>query len=279
MEFTSQDGEQHWRDVLAVLDRTVVGLDFDGTLAPIVDDPEAAGIHPDAHDALVALAPHVAAVAVITGRPAAQVIELGHLEDLADRLAAAGTELYLFGQYGNERWRGSTRDIDTPEPPERLQEFVHALPDLLDTHDADGAFVEEKGLAVAVHTRRLAEPEAAFDRLLEPLTELAEEHDLGVEPGRNVVEVRAPGVHKGDAVAEIAEALDARGFVFAGDDLGDVEAMRQLDELAAQGLATLKVASASREQQALVELADIVVKGPDGVVDLLTRLAADAAER
>ncbi|MCM0619838.1 trehalose-phosphatase [Nocardioides bruguierae] len=279
MEFTNADAERRWSDLLTVLDGTVVGLDFDGTLAPIVDDPTSAGIHPDAHEALATLAPHVAGVAIITGRPAEQVIGLGDLDALADRLAAAGTELFLFGQYGNERWRGGHREIDTPEPPEGLREFVDALPDLLEEKDADGAFVEEKGLAVAVHTRRLAEPEAAFERLLDPLTALAEEHDLGVEPGRNVVEVRAPGVHKGMAVAEIAQRLGARGFLFAGDDLGDVEAMKQLDVLAEDGLRVLKVASASPEQQALVALADVVVKGPDGVVDLLTRLAHDAAER
>ena len=34
-------------------DDLVVGLDFDGTLAPIVEDPEDAHIHPDAADVLV----------------------------------------------------------------------------------------------------------------------------------------------------------------------------------------------------------------------------------
>ena len=62
------------RDGLAAIvarpERAVVAIDFDGTLAEIVADPEQARAHPDAVPALVALAPHVASVAVVTGRPA-----------------------------------------------------------------------------------------------------------------------------------------------------------------------------------------------------------------
>jgi trehalose 6-phosphate phosphatase len=146
---------------------------------------------------------------------------------------------------------------------------------VLRTHDVASAYVEDKGLAVAVHTRRLPDPEAAFDALLEPLRDLAARHELTVEPGRNVIEVRSPGMHKGLAVRTLVEELAARAFLFAGDDLGDLEAFEALDELAAEGLATLRVCSASREQSALVPLSDVVVTGPEGVLELLARLTAD----
>ncbi|MET7442473.1 trehalose-phosphatase, partial [Streptomyces sp. NPDC005568] len=42
--------------------RAVIALDFDGTLAPIVPDPEQARAHPGAVPALAALAPKVASV-------------------------------------------------------------------------------------------------------------------------------------------------------------------------------------------------------------------------
>ena len=87
----------------------VVGLDFDGTLAPIVDDPERAHIHADAPEVLVELAAEVRAVAVITGRPARQVLDLGGLEEVGAAVAAAGRELFVFGQYGNDRWSSSRR--------------------------------------------------------------------------------------------------------------------------------------------------------------------------
>ena len=66
----------------------MVGLDFDGTLAPIVDDPEKARIHPDAGAVLVDLATQVLAIAVITGRPARQALDLGGLEEVGDDIAA-----------------------------------------------------------------------------------------------------------------------------------------------------------------------------------------------
>src|SRR6185503_12816883 len=46
----------------------LLGLDFDGTLAPIVPDPDAARAHPDVPPALVRLASRLGRVAVITGR-------------------------------------------------------------------------------------------------------------------------------------------------------------------------------------------------------------------
>jgi trehalose 6-phosphate phosphatase len=142
---------------------------------------------------------------------------------------------------------------------------------------AGEAFVEHKGIAVAVHTRRLHDAQAAFERLLPALSEAAARHDLGVEPGRLVVEVRAPGMHKGEAVRLAFEELDAEGFVFAGDDLGDIEAFKAVAALRDEGHRGLLVCSGSAEQQALVELSDIVVDGPTGVLALLRQLASDAA--
>ena len=75
MQFRSTEAEDRYRAIVARAARTVVGLDFDGTLAPIVDDPERAHIHPDAAAVLADLAPEVAAIAVVTGRPARQISE------------------------------------------------------------------------------------------------------------------------------------------------------------------------------------------------------------
>jgi trehalose 6-phosphate phosphatase len=144
--------------------------------------------------------------------------------------------------------------------------------------DAADAFVEDKGLAIAVHTRRLGDPVAAFERLEPKLRELAERYALVLEPGRNVIEIRSPGMDKGVVVRALAKEVDAGGFVFAGDDLGDVEAFEAVAELRERGLPTLLVCSASDEESALVERSDVVVRGPEGVLDLLRRLTADAQE-
>jgi len=257
---------------------TVIGLDFDGTLAPIVDDPTAAHIHPDAGEVLVDLATQVAAIAVITGRPARQALDLGGLEAVGNAIGDAGKDLFLFGQYGSERWSSTNRRVVGPRPPAGLASFERELPRLLRRAGAEDAFIEDKGLAVAVHTRRLADAEAAYERLLPELRDRAARHDLVVEPGRNVIEVRSSSAHKGLVVERLAEEVGAGGFLFAGDDLGDLEAFEAVTALGQQGVATLLVCSASHEEETLVTLADVVVEGPDGVLELLRRLTADARD-
>jgi trehalose 6-phosphate phosphatase len=276
MEFTSAEGEQKYAAFVRAARGAVVGLDFDGTLSPIVDDPDQAHIHPDAREVLVGLAGEVAAIAVITGRPARQVLALGGLEEVGDAVAEAGTQLLVFGQYGNERWSATQRRIVSPRPPAGLAAFLRDLPRALRECDAAGAYVEDKGLAHAVHTRRLPDPDGAFQRLLPRLRELAGRNGLVLEPGRNVIEVRAPGMDKGKAVERLAAEVEARGFLFAGDDLGDVEAFDAVGKLAKDGMPTLLVCSASTEESALVPLSDVVVHGPEGVLGFLRQLTEDA---
>jgi len=276
VQFSSSEGEQRYAALVRSASRTIVGLDFDGTLAPIVDDPTQAHIHPEAAQVLVELAAEVAAIAVITGRPARQALDLGGLEEVGDELARLGKELYLFGQYGNERWSTRERRIVAPRPARGLASFERELPRVLRQAGARDAYVEDKGLGVAVHTRRMADPAAAYGRVLPPLRELAERTGLVIEPGRNVVEIRSPGADKGQVVDALVARLDPEGFLFAGDDLGDLDAFEALGRLADAGMPTLRVCSASDEESALIPMADVVVQGPTGVLELLATFAVDA---
>jgi len=126
---------------------------------------------------------------------------------------------------------------------------------------------------VAVHTRRTADPSATFDALRDPLTELAEEVGLVVEPGRFVHELRPAGGDKGDALRTLAEERPPAVVVFVGDDLGDLAAFDAVDRFRAEGTPGLLVCSGSTEVTVLADRADIVVDGPDGVVTLLGALA------
>lgn len=276
MEFTSDTARAHWAALLDVLDRAVIALDFDGTLSPVVDDPTQARLHPDAADALTDLAGAVRAVGVITGRPARQAIALGDLDALGSGMRRRGADLFVFGQYGNERWSSAEPRIVSPRPPAGLATFERELPGVLRKADAADAYVEEKGLAVAVHTRRMADPAGALARLREPIAQLAERHHLTVEPGRHVIEVRSGSMHKGKALRTLVAEQRPSGVLFAGDDLGDVEAFEAVRELRTDGLPGVVVCSASAEQPQLVDLADVVVDGPSGTVELLRSLAATA---
>lgn len=276
MDFTSDRSRQRYDAFVAAAAGAVIGLDMDGTLSPIVDDPTVAHIHPDAPDVLVQVARAVRAVAIITGRPARQALALGGLDEVGTAIGAEGRELYVFGQYGHERWSSSQRRVISPRPPLGLGRFLAELPGVLRRAGATEAYVEEKGLGVAVHTRRMPDSQDVLERVLPPVAELAQRHGLLIEPGRHVVEVRAPGTDKGQAVHTLIEELGATAFLFAGDDLGDLEAFDAVDELAAAGMPTLLVCSASREESVLRDRADVVVPGPPGVLDLLRRIADDA---
>ncbi|MFI2036440.1 trehalose-phosphatase [Streptomyces bottropensis] len=261
------------RDALdAILDRpggTVIALDFDGTLAPIVPDPEQARAHPDAVAALAALAPKVASVAVVTGRPAAVAVRHGGFAGVP------GLErLVVLGHYGAERWDAVTGTVSAPAPHPGVAAVRAELPGFLDSVGAwQGTWIEEKGRAVAVHTRRAVDPQAAFDALRAPLTDLAARHGLIVEPGRMVLELRPPGMDKGVALRDHLTRTGAGSVLYAGDDLGDLPAFAAVEKLRTEGTPGLLVCSGSAEVTELSERADLVVNGPEGVVRLLAGIA------
>ena len=277
MEFVASSAEQRYADLVSSASRAVVCLDFDGVLSPIVEDPAEAYIHPRAGEVLVALAGQVQAVAVVTGRPARQAVALGSLDEVGARIAEQGKDFFVLGQYGNERWSARTRQVVSPRPPKGLANLTAELPVLLRQQGLEEVHLEQKSLAIAIHTRRLPDPAGALDRLQPVLEEAAARHGLVLEPGRMVVEIRAPGTHKGTAVRTLQKEQRADAMMFVGDDLGDIEAFRAVTSLRQGGMVGLLVCSASEEQPALRALADVVVDGPDGVMDLLARISADAA--
>ena len=249
--------------------RAVVALDFDGTLAPIVADPGQARAHPDAVPALSRLAPHLAAVAVVTGRPAELAVRYGGFAG-----APSLERLLVLGAYGAERWDAATGAVRKPPPHPGVGAARDALPGLLASAGPDtGVHTEDKGGSVAVHTRRAADPAASFQRLREPLTALAEQHGLTLEPGRMVLELRPPGMDKGMALTRLARETEAETLLYAGDDLGDLAAFAAVDALRSEGLGGLLVCSGSEEVAELAERADLVVDGPAGVAALLSALA------
>jgi trehalose 6-phosphate phosphatase len=264
----SAEGSQALQAIITSPSETLIATDFDGTLAPIVDDPEKAYADPDAVTALGRLGKLVGAVVVITGRPARTVVRLGRLRDTP----GLGSMIVL-GQYGVERWNGADDQFLIPPDPPQVSTVEMELPGLLNSLGLAGARIEDKGRAIAVHTRSLPDPRAAFSKLAEPLGELAARHGLVVEQGKNVWEIRAPGTDKGAALRSIVDETGARLVVFAGDDLGDLAAFRAVRDLASAGVTGLLVCSASNEEEALAELSDVIVDGPAGLAAWLHELA------
>jgi len=261
----TREGRAGLAALLADPGHALVALDFDGTLSPIVADPATARAHPGAVPALRQVAAVIGTLALITGRPATSAVDLGGFE------AVPG--LVVLGHYGLEHW--SDGALESPPPPPGVEAARAELPGLLAGAGApDGTRIEDKGHAVAVHTRQAADPQAALDRLRDPLADLAARHRLAVEPGRMVIELRPLGMDKGQALRTLVQQRRPSAVMFCGDDLGDVAAFDAVRALRGQGVPGLTVFSGSAEVTALAEAADLVVDGPDGVVALLASLAA-----
>lgn len=229
--------------------------DFDGTLAEIIDDADAVTPVDRAVDVLAALAEVYARVAVISGRPAAFL-----------RAHLGGRGLVLAGLYGLERVQDG--EVHIVDQARRWQPVVAEVTSRARDDGPTGVVVEPKGLTLTLHFRTA--PEQA-EATLEWANERAEETGLVVSPGRRSYELRPPvDTSKGTVVGELAAGLGAACFL--GDDHGDLTAFDALDDLAASGVTTLRVAVRSEESPAeLVERADLVVDGPTETVNLLRR--------
>ncbi|MEV0786236.1 trehalose-phosphatase [Streptomyces sp. NPDC050423] len=269
---TTPAGQEGLAALLARPDRAVVALDFDGTLADIVPDPEQARAHPGTVEALAALAPQVASIAVITGRPAGVAVRHGGFAGVAGL-----DHLVVLGHYGAERWDAVSGTVRAPAPHPGVAAVRAELPGVLDRFDSwRGTWIEEKGQALAVHTRRAEDPQAAFEALRGPLGELAARHGLIVEPGRLVLELRPSGMDKGVALTQYVRETGAESVLYAGDDLGDLAAYAAVEKLRAEGpdgTPGLLICSGEAEVPELAQRADLLLPGPGAVVEFLSVLA------
>lgn len=253
---------------------TLLALDFDGTLSPIVADPSSARIHPRSRAALARLVGRLGQVAIVTGRPVSVVRGLAGL-DKGD-----WTGLVVLGQYGVERWDAGTDRLRSPEPPAGLDQVRDGIEQVLVGLGAlgvatRGASIEDKGRALALHTRTTSQPQQVLDLALAQVANLAAARGLAVEPGRFVVEVRAAGTTKADALGELLDERSEDGFtivVMGGDDLGDLPALELVHQLPTDQLG-INLVSGSSERSALDGWADVLTTGPQGVADWLTVLA------
>jgi len=243
--------------------RGALFLDFDGTLAAIVEDPTAARPLPGVPALLTELGGTFALVAVVSGRPT------GFLADVLGRPEG----VTLAGLYGLERaLRGTEHDAWASVIDEVVVEARAEAP--------EGVYVEPKGLTVTLHWRGVPEHK---DWVLAFAGRQHAQHGLAVHEGRHERELRPPvQVDKGTVVrALVAEhAGQLRAVAVFGDDMGDLPAFAAVRELTApdgRPLAHVRVAAVDAESPPEVaDHADLTVQGAAGAVELL-RALADAA--
>ncbi len=230
-------------------------LDFDGTLAPIVDDPDQARPLDGVVASLQDLSRRYHLVAVLSGRP---------IDFLAPALPP---DLVLSGIYGLEVQRDGRRQ-DHPQAGS-WREVIDDVVAHARARGPEGMLVEPKGLSLTLHYR--TQPELA-DAVVAWASEEAARSGLRARAAKMSVELHPPiDADKGTAVDALVADLSAVGFV--GDDVGDLPAFDALDRFERGGGHAVRVAVGSTETDpALLERADLVVDGPAGVLDLLRSL-------
>jgi trehalose-phosphatase len=188
-------------DRLARADALLVGLDFDGVLAEIVDRPELAEPVPGVLEVLADLValPRVR-VAAVSGR---------RRDDLAERLGWPAGVL-LVGEHGAD---SGGHELARPAGYADVRAGLESV-----ARRFQGAWVEEKKTGLTIHGRTLTPNEAAqmadeAERVLEPLV------PGRFERGNRVVDVRLTGSTKGAAVLGLREPGET--VLFIGDDTTD----------------------------------------------------------
>jgi trehalose 6-phosphate phosphatase len=223
------------------LSRTVVGIDFDGTLSPLTPHPRNARLDPAAAFELGRIAEAGAAVGVVTGRSVESLLEVAGAE------LAAIPNLVIEGMYGAERWSDGV--LHTMRTPERIYSLRSKVSAVVRATMADSAvWIEDKRLSLAVHTRITTDPRAQQLALAGPLSGVAAEHDMELHLGKEVLEFRLRGINKATALDRLVDTT-CRAVVYAGDDIGDVPAFasvrRWRDRTTLPGITIGVVADAS----------------------------------
>lgn len=235
-------------------------LDFDGVLAPIVEDPTTSAMPDRVAAVLARLAKSLGLVAVMSGRP---------VDFLADRVRVTGVK--LLGSYGIEQIRDGLRQLD-PDAKEWLGKVRQASQALDERLSAwPGIRVEKKSVSVAVHWRQAPDHEAAANEVRRVAAQIAAETGLRLEPGKLVEELSPPiDVDKGSAIVALLAAEKPATIAYAGDDLGDIPALRAVRE--AGGYA-LVVDHGPETDPRVLELADQTYSGTDNFAAWLAELA------
>ncbi|HYS39897.1 MAG TPA: trehalose-phosphatase, partial [Pseudonocardiaceae bacterium] len=200
---------------VARVPRLLVASDYDGTLAPIVADPERARPLPESVGALRVLAGlHETTAAVISGRA---------LRDLAT-LSRLPSEVHLVGSHGSEFDVGFVHALDQTARGlhRRLEEVLESIVD-----GATGTGLEVKPASIAVHVRR-AEPDIAERVLAAVRTGPAGWEGVSVTEGKSVIELAVVATDKGHALDVLRHEAGASAAVFVGDDVTDERAFVRL---------------------------------------------------
>ncbi len=214
---SAQDLPVELRRALSEVARTprlLVASDYDGTIAPLVNNPDHARPHPESTTALRALAglPSTTS-ALISGRA---------LRDLAT-LSRLPSEVHLVGSHGSEFDAGFVHAIDG-DAKALLKTIATKLSAI--AAEYPGVAIELKPASVALHVRNASEEDA--DAALRQALSVANGWGAQVTEGKKVLEFAVIPTDKGQALDILRHQEGATAAVFFGDDVTDEKAFKRL---------------------------------------------------
>ena len=248
---------------------SAVLLDIDGTLAPIVDHAADASVPETTRQLIIAVSRRYGLLACISGRRASE----------ARAMVSIGTIAYL-GSHGAELlrsgWTEARLDPALAKWTPRVDEFRREsdTPELRRRR----VRIEDKGPIIAYHWRGAVDEQEAH-AAIDAIAAQAQADGLEVFWGRKVMEVRPPvRIDKGLGVRSVLGDGNYSSVLYAGDDMTDLDAFRALRELRQEGRIGHAVRVGVRSEdgpEAILQEADIVVSGTEGVRELLSALIAE----
>lgn len=250
-------------------ERAAILFDIDGTLAPIVENAADARVPERTRQLLAEIARRYGVVACVSGRRASE----------ARAMVAIGTISYL-GSHGAEVLRAGWTEPVVDQEIEDWAERIHDFAREADTADLRRRRVrlEDKGAIVAFHWRGAPDEEAAR-AAIDAIATRAQDAGLRTHWGRKVLEVRPPvRIDKGAGIESFLADTDVDVALYVGDDVTDLDAFHALVRLADEGRISKAIRVGVRSEEGPSEItaeADLVLEGTDGVIELLTALAAD----
>src|SRR5438034_2975825 len=213
---------EHVQEIAGGSGRAAVFLDYDGTLTPIVSQPEDAWLSDSMRQTLRELAARAPVVAILSGRDLDDVRRRVNI----DAIVYAGS--HGFDIAGP---RGLRRQVATEFLP-NLDTAEKELHELLD--GISGARVERKRFSIAAHYRNVSENDVP--KVERAVSEVAgRHHKLRRIDGKKVCELLpAADWDKGKAVLWLLEALgldrENSRSIYIGDDVTDEDAFRALEQ-------------------------------------------------
>jgi len=210
---------EHLDLIEEVLRQSPLGLitDVDGTISPTAPTPQQASVSPLCYHYLSLLCSHLALVAAMSGRPAAEVKDMIKID-----------RMVYIGNHGLERWTEGHSEF-LKDAQDYSTVVKDAIKELTPSLSIKGVIIEDKGLTATIHYRLCPEPQSAEKVILAAIDNSPLARSLRIIQERMAIDLLPPvEVNKGTATLDLIRGYNLQGCIYLGNDTTDIDAFRAI---------------------------------------------------